>query len=336
VTLCERALMDATCRSAGLSFHTALREDLFGFRPGDVHAELDGFAPEIEPSSRMFVRHTVGIVDPLSPDELTEPIDDGLPETLTDDIARYGLSYFKLKIGGDQDADFARLLQIADVLERHAPEYEFTLDANEQYKDLGSLRGLLGRLADDSSGSRMLQRLLFIEQPLPRNLTFDLESRKDLAAVSEIAPVIIDEADCGIDAFRLAVGLGYRGISIKNCKGVFRALLNRGLCEVLDGDLFQSAEDLTNLPVLALQQDLTTIAALGVKHAERNGHHYFRGLDHLPPALASAALVSHPDLYAPHGDGVAVRIEAGQMQIGSLQCAGYGYDSALDMNEVCT
>ena len=123
-------------------------------------------------------------------------------------------------------------------------------------------------------------------------------------------------------------------MSIKNCKGVFRALINRGLCDVLDGDLFQSAEDLTNLPVLALQQDLTTIAALGITHAERNGHHYFRGLDHLPTDLAHAALARHPDLYVGHGDGAALRIEAGSLRMGSLDCVGYGYDGALDLSEV--
>ena len=67
-------------------------------------------------------------------------------------------------------------------------------------------------------------------------------------------------------------------MSVKNCKGVFRALLSRGLCELADDGSFQSAEDLTNLPVLALQQDLATIAALGLPHVERNGHHYFKGL----------------------------------------------------------
>ena len=344
VTLCERALIDATCRAAGQSFFGALREDLFGFAPGVVHDELTDWSLRDsigeKPTSTLHVRHTVGMVDPLSREDLSgdsgrEAVDDGFPETLKDDIDHYGLRYFKLKIGGDPDADFDRLIRIGEVLSPCAP-YEFTLDANEQYSDLASLRGLLDRLGDDAIGAPMLERLLFIEQPLPRSSTFDIHSRKDLAGVSEVTPVIIDEADCGIDAFRLAVGLGYRGVSIKNCKGVFRALINRGLCDVLEGDLFQSAEDLTNLPVVALQQDLATISALGVSHAERNGHHYFRGLDHLPAALAQAALAKHPDLYLAHGDGVAVRIEDGRLQVGSLLCPGYGYDGALDMSSITT
>ena len=138
------------------------------------------------------------------------------------------------------------------------------------------------------------------------------------------APVLIDEADDRLDAFPRAVELGYRGVSVKNCKGVFRALINRGRCDLSREKLFQSAEDLTNLPVVALQQDLATIAALGLQHVERNGHHYFRGLDHLPAAVASDALAAHPDLYTRDDHGVVLRIEGGRLQIGSLQQTGYG------------
>ena len=128
----------------------------------------------------------------------------------------------------------------------------------------------------------------------------------------------------------LGTECGYRGISLKNCKGVFKGLLNRGLCGLAGGELFQSAEDLTNLPILALQQDLASVCAHGLAHAERNGHHYFRGLDHLPADEARAALDAHPDLYRELDPGVGVRIEDGRMRTGSLVCAGFGYDVAIE------
>jgi hypothetical protein len=135
--------------------------------------------------------------------------------------------------------------------------------------------------------------------------------------------VIIDEADCAVEALPRALELGYRGISVKNCKGVFRAMASRGLCEATDG-AFQSAEDLTNLPAVALQQDLATVAALGLPHVERNGHHYFRGLDHLPESEIEYALQEHPELYTSDGGGARLDIESGALRLDSLERPGYG------------
>ena len=83
--------------------------------------------------------------------------------------------------------------------------------------------------------------------------------------MSSIAPLIIDEADTDIDAFRRAIDLGYAGVSIKACKGVFRALANRALLDAMDQKhLFQSGEDLTNLASIPLQQDLALQVTLGI------------------------------------------------------------------------
>ena len=99
-------------------------------------------------------------------------------------------------------------------------------------------------------------------------------------------PIIIDESDGDLEAFPRAIALGYRGVSTKNCKGIVKSFLNRTLVEGLNAErpaparLFMSAEDLTNVPVVPLQQDLATVRALGIPHVERNGHHYVRGLAH--------------------------------------------------------
>ena len=98
--------------------------------------------------------------------------------------------------------------------------------------------------------------------------------------------MLIDESDAELDSFTRAVALGYRGVSTKNCKGIVKSFLNRSLVErenrgrALGQRLFMSAEDLTNVPVVPLQQDLATVRALGITHVERNGHHYVRGLAH--------------------------------------------------------
>jgi hypothetical protein len=89
-------------------------------------------------------------------------------------------------------------------------------------------------------------------------------------------------------------------------------------------DAFQSAEDLTNLPVVALQQDLATVAALALPHVERNGHHYFSGLEHLSERETDAALAAHPDLYTPYGSSARLDIQGGELKLDSLAQSGYG------------
>lgn len=329
VALIERAVMDATCRARGVSFFDAWRQDLFGFRAELAAPALAGFEPArhlpIAPASAIRVRHTVGMLDELRATDVPAALrgDDGHPCSLEEDIAAYGLDAFKVKVGGDEDADLARLDQIGQVLAECAPDSLVTLDGNEQYADPARLAAVLERLAARPGGAAILQHLAHIEQPTPRAATFRSESRPGLARLAQFAPLIIDEADLGIEAFPRAFDLGYRGVSVKNCKGVFRAVLNFGHCRALGDGAFQAGEDLTNLPRLPLEQDLATAALLHLPHVERNGHHYFRGLAHLPPHQASTALAMHPDLYHTTANGVALHIAAGRLAVASLDRPGY-------------
>ena len=85
-----------------------------------------------------------------------------------------------------------------------------------------------------------------------------------------------------------------------------------------------SAEDLTNVPVVPVQQDLATVRALGLGHVERNGHHYIRGLAHCSPAERRQAVALHGDLYEGDEREAFLRIRDGRLAIGSLATAGYG------------
>jgi hypothetical protein len=273
-------------------------------------------------------------MDPLRVHEIAfeKRVGDSLPQALEEDIDRYGLTLFKVKIGLGGNHDRKRLLDLAHFFAERGSDPRWTVDGNEQFEDLEQLVKLFRSVAADTDGQHFLNRLLYIEQPLHRAATFDPSKNEAMEELAEFAPVIIDEADISIGSFARAVAQGYRGVSVKNCKGVFRALLNRGICETSAGDLFQSAEDLTTLPVLALQQDLATIAALGLPHAERNGHHYFAGLNHVPPAEARDALAAHPDLYRDDG-GIALRIDNGALQIGSIHKTGFGYDVPIRVDQ---
>jgi hypothetical protein len=132
------------------------------------------------------------------------------------------------------------------------------------------------------------------------------------------------------------MAVGYRGVSHKNCKGVYKSLLNLARARQRNDALgarryFLSAEDLTNLPVVPLQADLASVALLGIPHVERNGHHYFRGLDHLTAAEQAAALRHHPDLYERRGAGAVLRIEHGTLRLESLRVPGMGFAALPDM-----
>lgn len=339
VALVERAVMDAACRAAGVPFHTALREDLFGVRPARVHPELDGWSLSeslpAAPAKSVQVRHTVGLLDPLRVEEIPEELAtrDGLPVALDEDIARYGLEVFKVKVAGTGDTDRERLLSVAAVARAGAGDVaRFTLDGNEQIEDLPAFLELMESLREDRDGAWFLERLLWIEQPLHRTHSFDPERCAALPALSEVAPVILDEADAGTESFPRGVALGYSGVSVKNCKGVLRALMVRGLTERLGAGLFQTSEDLTNLGVLPLQQDLATLSSLGLTHSERNGHHYFRGLAHLPAADRAQALEAHPALYEADGEDVRVTLRGGSLDLSDVVTAiGYGHATTPDM-----
>ena len=66
---------------------------------------------------------------------------------------------------------------------------------------------------------------------------------------------------------------GYAGTSHKNCKGIFKGLINRCLIEQRRSDgetTIMSGEDLCNVGPVALLQDLAVCAALGIESVERN------------------------------------------------------------------
>ncbi len=327
--LLERALLDAVARAHDLSFFAALRANLFALDPHIVAALPD------QPLSHIDVRHTIGMTDALwSRDVPAQARVDDLPYALEDDVRAHGLRYFKIKIGGDRHVDHARLLRIHSVLAATAADdWRCSLDANEQYTDLDQLEALLTDLRASPAGCDLLARVLHVEQPLPRQATFDPGTKSAVTRLARVVPLLIDEADVDAGAFTAAHALGYTGVSMKNCKGVLRAVAQHAACASLRRQglaAFQSAEDLTNLPVLALQQDLATVQALGLTHAERNGHHYFAGLDHLPPSEAAGAAASHADLYRTRGRKYALRIDAGCIAVDSLLCKGYGYACAID------
>ena len=327
----DRAILDALCRLHGVSFYAALRGNLPGIAPTALVPDLagfdiDGFLRGLCPAQTIEARHTVGLVDAISGHP--RQANDGLPESLEEVVAAYGHAWYKLKVSGDVDADVRRLGEIAAVLDVRLPSYRVSLDGNEQYDDLDVLRALLARMNSTPKLARLVDSIAFIEQPI--NRTHALE--RDVSAVSRATPVIIDESDADLDAFARARVLGYSGVSSKICKGLYKSILNAARCAAWSGErrYFMTAEDLTTQAGLAVQQDLALVNLLGLTHVERNGHHYVNGMAGLPEAEQAAFLAAHPDLYERSHGAVRLRIRAGRLAIGSLDCAGFASTAEPD------
>lgn len=317
--LLERAVLHALGRSCGLGLGAMVCDGLLGLEPGTVRSGGPGgawerYLPSAAPR-KITLRHTVGLSDPLLASDVAHPVDDGLPQTLQENVAAFGLTHFKIKLSGQREEDAARLRKLASVLPDGA---RFTLDANENYPDFRVFREHWdGWRADAVLGPWLERGLLFVEQPLARERSLDAAAGEALAAWDRHPPVIIDEADASLDDLPRALRLGYAGSSHKNCKGIAKGLANLVLLRAGGGIL--SGEDLSNIPPVALLQDLAVMAAFGIPHVERNGHQYFRGTSRFPRGVAEHLVERYPRLFRDGGpSGAVLRIAGGQLELSDL------------------
>ena len=315
----DRAVIDALCRARHVSFFDAAQRNLFGIDRVEDLAGWDWstWLAALQPLRRIEARHTVGLLDEL--DALRDG-DDGLPISLRAVIRRYGHRSFKIKLGGDPAADLARLRTVLGVLDAEAGDYRYTLDGNEQYAIMDALAELL-------QGLTTLRRPLYIEQPVPRELSFSTA-----LPANDVAPFLMDEADGTLDAFPHCRAFGWTGVSSKACKGVYKSLINRARCDHWNAAAhrplhFMSAEDLTCQAGLAVQQDLALVALLGITHSERNGHHYGRGFGDVPESERTAFRHAHGDLYDADAH---LRITRGSIDIDTLFAPGYAHSATPD------
>ncbi|WP_339730322.1 hypothetical protein [uncultured Gimesia sp.] len=336
VSMVERTLLDALARAEHCSLATLLRENRVGLDLAAIHPELAGhtpneFLPE-QPLAKIIARHTVGLSDPLTAADLTSEnrIDDGLPQTLEDCIRFYGLYHFKLKVQGDVEGDLERLRSVTQVVTQQCgTNYAFTLDGNEQYRAFPRFVELWDRIQADASLKSFFEKLIFIEQPLYRDVALD-PSIANISDWENSPPVIIDESDAELSALAQALELGYAGTSHKNCKGIMKAAAHRCLINhrnaIENTSRYQmSGEDLVNIGPVALLQDLAAQAALGNTSIERNGHHYYRGLSAFPKEFSQSMLQQHGDLYTAMDDGFArVNITGGELDLTSINAAPFG------------
>ena len=210
----DKAVLDALLRAVAKNFFDGMAANVPGIdarlTPDLSGDEIATFLASRRRLDRVAVRHTVGMDDKVEgKGGVADPADNA------------GARYFKLKLGGDPLADTVRLIRIGKELGKLPYDYKVTLDANEQYADLAPLAALVKSLDHDSALQPIAAKLLYIEQPMPR----EIFRQSPLGALTR-RDFIIDEADDSYDAFPAAKALGYRGISSKSCKGIYKSVLN--------------------------------------------------------------------------------------------------------------
>ncbi len=344
-SLVERALVDAFCQAKHQPLAAALRENLLGVDLGALHAPLAGTSPRdwlpARPPETVFARHTVGLLDPIEEGDIlpADRVSDGLPQSLADCVRFYGLRHFKIKIDADVARARERLQQIAGVLARECgADYAFSLDGNESFRDPAAFASQLRALLAEPGLRAFWPQLLFIEQPLHRDVA--LAPAADWSAWPDRPPIIIDESDAEIGSLPAALRLGYAGTSHKNCTGIFKGVAHACLLaqrRAAGQPAMLSGEDLTNVGPVALLQDLAMQAVLGVTSVERNGHHYFAGLSQFPAALQAHTLAHHGDLYTRSAAGwPRLDVRAGRLALGSVLRAPFGCAPGLDLSALET
>ena len=272
----DAAIHDGFGRALGLNcYHTYgpayMSHDLGAYLgPGFNGAWLDQYISR-EPVPRLPLYHLVGALDPLTPADVARPIGDGLPENLSEWIARGGLSHLKIKLNGDDPSwDLERIVAVDRVAEgtvEGAP-WRYSLDFNERCQNVDYLIDLLNKLRERSPLG--FDRIQYVEQPTARDLQANPQNRMHAAA--KLKPVVIDESLTDYESLILAQEMGYTGVALKACKGQSQSLILAAAAR--RQGLFLCVQDLT-CPGASLIHSAGLAAHIpGVSGIEANSRQY--------------------------------------------------------------
>lgn len=246
----DAAIHDAFGKANGINSYNGLDAD---FIVADLSHFLDGeFAGKYldryttrHPQPDMPLYHLIGALDPLTEADITERLNDRLPETLSEWIIADGLTHLKIKLNGnDLEWDVARVLAIDKITaETQAKQgvstWHYSADFNETCQDVEYLLEFLNRIQEGEA--QAFERLAYIEQPTDRDLEAHPENKMHKAA--EIKPVVIDESLTDFETLLLARDQGYSGVALKACKGQSQALLMGAAAQ--EYGMFLAVQDLT-------------------------------------------------------------------------------------------
>ncbi len=259
------------------------------------------------PKPQIPLYHLVGALDPLTSDDITKRIDDGLPETLGEWIQADGLTHLKIKLAGDDlpwDVDRVVNVEAAAVeaqAARGCLQWFYSLDFNEKCRDVAYVLEFLRNVQERSPMA--LQRVQYIEQPTHRDLKAYPENRMHEAA--KIKPVVIDESLLDLESLLLCREMGYSGVALKACKGHTDALLMGAAAQKYG--MFLCVQDLTCpgrsfLHSASLAARVPTVAAIEgnarqyCPAANRGWEDRFPSMFHIAEGTVGTAALDGPGL----------------------------------------
>jgi len=251
-----------------------LNSDLARYLGPDFAGQYPDRYVDAKPKEYMPIFHNVGLGDPVLPEELSKPLNDGLPELLGDWIRAEGITHVKIKLrGGDERWDLDRVLSVDKVASaakqgQDSPTLYYSLDFNEQAGSSEYLLAFLRKLKERSELA--FDRVQYIEQPTSRYMVRDQAS--DMHEAAKLRPVVIDEALTDVETLRLARELGYTGCALKACKGQSHTVVIASLARA--EKMFLSVQDLTCPGASLIHSAAIAAHVPGVAAIEANGRQY--------------------------------------------------------------
>jgi L-alanine-DL-glutamate epimerase-like enolase superfamily enzyme len=228
----DAALHDAYGKVNGLSSFQTLGSGFLNYDLARyLGREYRGTYPERyisrRPKRQMPLCHLISAIDPIEQSENTNPLHDGLPETMPEWIDYNGLVEFKIKLLGESlEWDVERVIHIDTVVSqtqqrRGASQWHYLLDFNEKCPNVEYFTTFLHKLKERAP--RGFQRIRYVEQPTSRDLRTHPE--QTMHAVGKLCPVVIDESLIDIESLLLAKEMGWNGAVVKSPKGLSHMIL---------------------------------------------------------------------------------------------------------------
>ncbi len=248
-----------------------MTHDLAHYLTPDFKGEYLNRYVMAQPRPRVFMYHSVGGADAVLPSELTNRINDGMPNTLAEWIKWNNLTHIKIKLQGDElKWDIERTVNIDRIASETRPaiDWKFCVDFNERCPNIDYLLEYLRKVKELTP--KGFKRIQYIEQPTARDLKANRQNLMHEA--NKLRPVVIDESLVDLESLLLAREMGYTGIALKACKGQSQAMLMAVAGQKYK--MFLCVQDLT-CPGASLIHSVSIAAHVpGVSGVEHNSRQY--------------------------------------------------------------